>query len=189
MSDDLEARLAAIIAASPRLMRVMRYARDWDLPDWLIASGAIFETAWNSITGRDPDHGIKDFDLLYFDPDTSYAAEDVIIKRIAAALPDDLRPLVEARNQARVHLWFEQKFGEPYAPLTHSAEALTRFVSRANAVGARLLKHDRIQIEAPFGLEDLFAMRLRPTPVRSRSPAFAKVAAGLKARWPEISVE
>jgi hypothetical protein len=189
MDEDLEARLIAIIAAAPRLMRVLAHVRAFALPQGLIASGAIFQTAWNALTGRDPDYGVKDFDLLYFDPDTSYEAEDEVIKRVAAALPDDLRPLVEVRNQARVHLWFEQKFGEPYAPLTSSAEALTRFVSRANAVGAWLDEDERIQIAAPFGLQDLFAMRLRPTPVRPRSPAFARITEALRARWPELTIE
>ena len=44
---------------------------------------------------------------------------------------------VEVRNQARVHLWFENKFGEPYEALTGTDEALARFVAPAFAVGVR----------------------------------------------------
>ena len=32
---------------------------------------------------------------------------------LAAAFEPPLRDMVEVRNQARVHLWFEGKFGEP----------------------------------------------------------------------------
>ena len=111
-------RLNAILRASPTLMRVLEIARDLDLPEWRIVSGAIYQTIWNALTDRDPDYGIKDFDLFYFDgSDLSYEAEDVEIKRAAAAYPPALAPRVEVRNQARVHLWFEQKFGEPYAAL------------------------------------------------------------------------
>ena len=68
----------------------------------------------------------------------SYEAEDLIIRRAAAAYPPPLDTLVEVRNQARVHLWFEDRFGEPYAPLSSSAEALTRFTTTMFAVGAAL---------------------------------------------------
>jgi hypothetical protein len=96
--------------------------------------------------------------------------------------------MVEVRNQARVHLWFEGKFGEPYGPLSSTAEALTRFVTPTNAVGVRLLADDGLHVEAPFGLEDLFSLRLRPNPVR-RTDGFGPVAAAMRARWPELTLE
>ena len=186
---DLEARLAQILRAAPSLMQVLTTARDLALPDWLIVSGAVYQRVFNHLTGRDPDYGIKDYDLAYFDAsDTSYEAEDVVIRRAAAAFEPPLRDLVEVRNQARVHVWFEGKFGEAYAPLSSSAEALERFVSPINAVGVRLEPDDHLTIAAPFGLEDLFAMRLRPNPIR-KTRGFERTAAGLKARWPELSVE
>ena len=189
-TSDLGARLDRILRASPRLMRTLAIARDLALPDWRIVSGAIYQTVWNSQTGRDPDYGIKDYDLFYFDAaDLSYEAEDVHIKRAAAAYPADLSPLVEVRNQARVHLWFEAHFGEAYAPLSRTDEALTRFVAPAFAVGARLEADGRLDVAAPFGLEDLFALRLRPNPRRGLAAGWSKVVASARARWPEITVE
>lgn len=185
-----EARLTELLRASPRLMRVLAIARDLDLPQWRIVSGAIYQTVWNALTGRDPDYGVKDFDLFYFDgADTSYAAEDVVIRRAAAAFPSDLSPLVEVRNQARVHLWFEDHFGEPYAPLASADEAIGRFVAPAFAVGVRLEADGRIDIRAPFGLDDVFALRLRPNPSRPVSTAYAKIIASARTRWPEVTVE
>ena len=96
--------------------------------------------------------------------------------------------MVEVRNQARVHLWFEQKFGEASAPLSCTDEALARFVCPAFAVGARLEPDDRITLAAPFGLDDLFAMHLRPNPNRRISAeAFARVSGSASARWPELT--
>ena len=91
------------------------------------------------------------------------------------------------RNQARVHVWFESHFGESYTPLSCTAEALGRFVSPMFAVGVRLNADDRLHIEAPFGLSDLFARRLRPNP-RRPSGGFDRAAAGVLRRWPEITV-
>jgi hypothetical protein len=186
---DLQARLVGILGATPGLMRVLATTRDLALPDWLIFSGAIYQPVWNHLTGRPLEHGLKDYDLAYFDPsDISYEAEDGVIRKVAAAFDAPLRTMVEARNQARVHLWFEDHFGEPYPPLNCSAEALDRFTAPAFAVGARLVADDQIEIVAPFGLKDLFALRLRPNPDRP-SPAFARTAQSVQRRWPEIAIE
>jgi hypothetical protein len=185
----LETRLEAILMETPGLMPVLRAARALALPDWLIFSGAIYQPVWNKLTGRPLDHGLKDYDLAYFDAsDVSYEAENAVIKRAAASFEGLTAAPVEVRNQARIHLWFENRFGEAYAPLRCSAEALTRFVSPAFCVGVRLSPEDRVQVLAPFGLEDLFALRLRPNPNRPTA-GFARIAEGVRRRWPELSVE
>jgi hypothetical protein len=190
LSRRLEDEMKEILLATPRLMQVLQTARELDLPDWLVFSGAVYQPVLNHLTGRPPDYGIKDYDLGYFDAsDISYEAEDVVIRRVAAAFDEPLKSMVEVRNQARVHLWFEAKFGEAYAPLGCTAEALARFVTPANAVGVRLDRDGRLQVVAPFGLEDLFALRLRPNPARGGGAGFERVAAGMRARWPELSVE
>lgn len=184
----LEQKLEAILRDAPSLMGVMEIARDLALPDWIIFSGAIYQKAVNHLTGRPPDYGLKDYDLGYFDAgDLSYAAEDRIIRQAAAAYPPPLDTLVEVRNQARVHLWFEDRFGEPYAPLASSAEALSRFTTTMFAVGARLDPDGRLRIFAPFGLSDLFALRLVPNPLR-QTKGFARTAAAAMDRWPELTL-
>jgi hypothetical protein len=143
----------------------------------------------NQLTGRPLDYGIKDYDLGYFDAsDLSYEAEDAIIRRVKAAFDEPLRSMVEVRNQARVHLWFEAKFGEPYEPLSSTAEALEHFASATFAVGVRLESDDRLHIVAPFGLADVFALRLRPNP-RRKTVGFARTVADVRRRWPEVVVE
>jgi hypothetical protein len=184
----LERRLEAIVRATPRLMMVLQGLRALGLPDWLVFSGAVYQPVLNHLTSRDLEFGIKDYDVAYFDAsDLSYEAEDAVIRRVAAAFEPPLKDQVEVRNQARVHLWFEAKFGEPYAPLSRSAEALTRFVSPTFALGVRLEPDDHLHIEAPFGLADLFTLTMRPNPNRPNN-GFARVAAGLAARWPELRI-
>ncbi|MFA4949819.1 nucleotidyltransferase family protein [Brevundimonas sp.] len=186
--DDLETRLIAIVRAQPELMQVLTTVRVLGLPDWRVFSGAVYQAVWNARTGRAIGYGIKDYDLGYFDPDTSYDAEDVVIRRAAAAFEPPLSDLVEVRNQARVHLWFHDRFGEPYEPLCDTDEALSRFVAPAFAVGIRLEADDRITVAAPFGLDDLFAMTLRPNPNRPRAKGWDKAVASARARWPELTV-
>jgi hypothetical protein len=184
-ADELE----VLVRKSDSLMDVLRAARSLDLPDWLIFSGAVYQKVLNHLTGRPEEYGLKDYDLAYFDAsDLSWDAEDQVIRRAAAELPPPLDRLVEVRNQARVHLWFEGRFGEPYSPLSCSAEALERFLSTTNAVGVRLEADDRLTVEAPFGLDDLFDLRQRPNPNRPEGD-FRRKVAGVLARWPELKVE
>ena len=186
---ELEDRLVGILRQCPGLMRVLATVPGLDLPDWLVFSGAIYQPVLNHLSGRPLEEGLKDYDLGYFDAsDTTYGAEDVIIKCVTATFDPPLREMVEVRNQARVHLWFEGKFGEPYTPLTNTAEAISRFVTTAFAVGVRLEPDDRMTIVAPFGLEDLFALRLRPNPLR-KTNGFARTAEAVLRRWPELTVE
>src|SRR5437868_15086316 len=170
-------------------MRVLSVARHLCLPDWLVFSGAVYQPVLNHLTGRPLDYGIKDYDLGYFDAsDLSYDAEDAVIRRVKAAFDEPLRSTVEVRNQARVHLWFEAKFGEAYGPLSSTAEALERFASPTFAVGVRLEPDDRPHIVAPFGLADLFSLRLCPKSSR-KTVGFARTAADGRRRWPEVVVE
>nr|WP_235562793.1 nucleotidyltransferase family protein [Brevundimonas sp. Root1423] len=185
---DLETRLALIVRANPDLMHVLRTVRALDLPDWRIFSGAVYQGVWNNATGRPVGYGIKDYDIGYFDPDTSWDAEDVFIKRVAAAFDPPFRDLVEVRNQARVHLWFRDRFGEDYEALTGTDEALARFVAPAFAVGVRLEKDDAISVAAPFGLEDMFDMVLRPNPRREPAKGWTRAVESARARWPELTV-
>lgn len=188
MSADLEARLVAIVRADPGLMHVLTTVRGLGLNDWRVFSGAVYQSVWNAVSGRPVGYGRKDYDLGYFDPDVSWDTEDFVIQRVAAAFAEPFRSDVEVRNQARVHLWFMDRFGESYEALTGTDEALERFVAPAFAVGVRLEADDAISVAAPFGLEDVFSMTLRPNPNRPRAKGWDRAVASARARWPELTV-
>ena len=153
---------------------------------WLV-SGALFQTVWNIQTGHDPARGIRDYDLFYFDPDTSYKAEDAAIRHVRAALRD-LNITVEIRNQARVHLWYGGKFGAPYPPLMRATDGIDRFLTPCGQVGIHA-KNDGFAIYAPSGFGDIAAMIMRPNPVANFQAApYLDKAARWKMLWPELTV-
>jgi hypothetical protein len=164
---------------------IMRELRELALPDaWLVA-GCLTQTVWNVRTGRAVDHGINDYDVFYFDPDTSWEAEDAVIKRVQAQLAGcDAR--IELRNQARVHLWYPAKHGKPYAPLTRAADGIDRFLTVNTQVGMRPTR-EGCEVYAPKGFDDIADMVVRPnfTPNFSAANYMAK-AARWKTLWPEI---
>ncbi|NKC21754.1 nucleotidyltransferase family protein [Ochrobactrum oryzae] len=160
---------------------------------WLV-SGALYNTIWNQLTERPVLHGIKDLDIIYFDgSDLSWEAEDAVITRGADVFRDFPLP-VEIRNQARVHLWFEERFGQPYAPLRSATESIERYSTIAHCVGARLAKDGEaavggLLIHAPFGLDDIFSFRIRPNrAIDNRETHEIKAARALKF-WPELAVQ
>ncbi|PZO05263.1 MAG: hypothetical protein DCF28_03960 [Alphaproteobacteria bacterium] len=183
-----EIRLVQIVRADPGLMHVLTTVRDLQLPDWRVFSGAVYQSVWNAVTGRPAGYGIRDYDLGYFDPDTTWDAEDVVIRRVAAVFEEPFRSKVEVRNQARVPLWFPAHFGEPYDSISSTDEALGRFVAPAFAVGIRLEPDDTISVAAPLGLEDIFDLVLRPNPTRGVARDWPRVVERARARWPELTV-
>lgn len=185
---NLEGRLVQIIKKSPNIMTILETCRECKMPDWRLVSGAIYGTIFNHLTRRPLDYGIKDYDIAYFDKDTSYDAEDVWIRKIANELPQNLKELAEVRNQARVHIWFKNKFGTDYAPLNNTDESLNRYLCHAHAIAIRLEDNDEISIHAPFGLKDIFNMVLRHNEARGAYDKFLEKSYSIKERWREVTI-
>lgn len=183
------AALEEIVRGEPLLMDVLAGLRDEALPEGLLVAGAIYNLVWNRLTDRPPLNGVRDVDVFYFDDaDLSWEAEDRVIKRLAQRFAYLSLP-VEPRNQARVHLWFPEKFNQPFAPLTSAAEMLGRYASKTHAVGLRLESDGSLFLVAPFGLDDIFSFRIVPNRVLRNEPAHTTKAARAKSVWPELTVE
>ncbi|HEY7581713.1 MAG TPA: nucleotidyltransferase family protein [Acetobacteraceae bacterium] len=183
------ARFEAIVRADPDLMRLLGRLRAVRLPQWRLVAGCLYQTVWNALTGRPRGTGIKDYDVIYYDGnDLSWEAEDIVIKRTVMATSDCVGP-IEVRNQARVHLWFPARFGSAYPELTAADQALHHYSTIAHAVGVRLEEDGRLDIAAPFGLDDVFAMVIRPNRKLNNSATHAAKAARMQAIWPQVVVE
>jgi hypothetical protein len=157
------------------------------LPDAWIVSGCLVQTAWNVLTARAVDYGISDYDIFYFDSDTSWQAEDAVIRQLQGRLAR-LGVTIEVRNQARVHLWYPEKHGLPYPALHCSTQGIDRFLTKNTQVGLRRTSSGQ-EVYAPNGFDDVAGMVVRPNP----GPNFSAAAYEAKARrwkklWPELTV-
>ncbi len=155
---------------------------------WLVA-GCLFETIWNLMSENPPTEHIRDYDVFYFDPDDlSYAAEDREIKRLSAAFAD-IDATIELKNQARVHLWYRQRFGGDYPALTSSTDGIHRFLVACTCVGIRCTAGQPPAVYAPYGLDDMYAGNLRPNPLNQPHSRFSEKAESYRARWPWLTIE
>jgi uncharacterized protein len=143
--DDLEVALEQ----NKWLREILERFEEIALPDsWLVA-GSIAQTIWNLGCGRSAELGLKDVDLIYFDDqDLSFDAEASHERR----LRDLFRRLpikLDVKNEARVHLWYEERFGYAIKPYLSSADAIATFPTTATAVGVRRIR-GKLECRAPL---------------------------------------
>lgn len=187
----LDAQLGAlqtVLSRNTTLLRILERTAALDLPQWYLTAGCLFQTVWNVVTGRPPTHGIKDYDVFYFDDtDLSWEAEDAAIRTGRAAFAD-LPADVEIRNEARVHLWYEQKFGVACPPHDSVESAIDSFASTTCCLGVRLEADGRWRVYAPHGLADVFNLVIRPNPVLAPRAVYETKAERWRQEWPELRV-
>lgn len=186
--DEQLGALREVLSRNDVLVEVLDRAATLDLPRWYLTAGCLFQTVWNVVTDRSPTHGIKDYDVFYFDDsDLSWEAEDRAIqagREVFADLPAE----VEIRNEARVHFWYEEKFGVPCPPYASTEAAIDSFAATTCCLGVRLERDGRWRVYAPHGLSDVFNLVVRPNPVLAPRAVYEAKAARWREQWPELSV-
>ena len=187
MNHSDEDRFLEIVLADPTVRAVLDRAPDLGLADAWLTAGVLFQTVWNTLTGRPAGTGIRDADLFYFDPDTSWDAEDAVI-RAGSGLFADLPVPVEIRNQARVHLWYADHFGSPAPPFRDCADAIASFAAVCCSVGVGVDGQGRPRVLAPYGFDDLFALVVRPNRRLAPRHVYEAKAARWLQHWPELTV-
>lgn len=55
----------AYIHRNPVNRQILQLAPRLGVGDWWLTAGALFQTVWNVLDGRDPGAGIRDYDLFY----------------------------------------------------------------------------------------------------------------------------
>lgn len=186
LDEQLES-VRAVLSRNEVLTEVLSRTASLDLPGWYLTAGCLFQTVWNVTTGRPPTSGIKDYDVFYFDDDLSWEAEDAVIKagqEVFADLPAE----VEIRNEARVHLWYEDKFGVPCPPYESTEAAIDSFAATTCCLGVRLEPDGGWRVYAPHGLSDVFNLVVRPNPVQAPRSVYETKAARWREQWPELTV-
>ncbi|MBW8698550.1 hypothetical protein MBT84_03055 [Streptomyces sp. MBT84] len=186
--DEQLATLTSVLSRNEVLLEVLERSASLALPGWYVTAGCLFQTVWNVVTDRPPTSGIKDYDVFYFDGgDLSWEAEDAVIAAGAEAFAG-LPAEVEIRNEARVHLWYEQKFGVACAPYASTEAAIDSFAATTCCLGVRLEPGGRWRVYAPHGLSDVFNLVVRPNPVLAPREVYESKTARWRLHWPELTV-
>ncbi|KAA9001777.1 nucleotidyltransferase family protein [Affinibrenneria salicis] len=148
--------LQKLLLDDPIRMKALYAVRALNLSDGWIGAGFVRDAVWDHLHGYGQRPVSGDVDVIWFNPEHCNPAHD-------SYLEDSLSQQLSTfnwsvKNQARMH----QRNGN--APYLSTENALLYWPETATAVAARLGDKDLIDINAPYGLDDLFELRLRPTP-------------------------
>jgi hypothetical protein len=175
--------LARHVATSPTLSAILDSWTEIGLPDCWLAGSSIAQTVWNAAFGLPPDHGKADIDLVYFDDaDLSAATEAAHEARLRLRFAG-IGLKLDLKNQARVHLWYPDRFGFAIPPYRSAAQAIGTFPTTSAAVGIRP-GAGGLEIVAPFGLTDLLTPIVRPNRVLITRDVYEAKLRRWKSVWP-----
>ncbi len=152
MPSQPEQQLCAWIAEDPWRMGCLAALAALALPDAWIGAGFVRNLAWDRLHGFAQRTTLADVDVLIFDPAGGEAEE----RKIQAIL-ETQGPQApwSVRNQARMH---RRNRDSPYHD---TSDAMVHWLETATAVAVRLNGDRRLELLAPFGLDDLFNRQSR----------------------------
>lgn len=176
--------LLNLAMANPINAEITARLPDLGVDQCMLTAGCLFQAVWNHQSNLPADQGVKDYDVFYFDTDLSYEAEDAVIRR-AQRLFQDLGVNVEVKNQARVHLWYAQRFGRPYPQLHSARQGVDRYLVAGTCIGLEIATGE---VYAPYGLADVEQGVLRINPLHPEPVLFAQKAGSYQARWPWLRI-
>lgn len=157
MKINSEEELRQIIREDEWIMRLLKTVNTLQLPDWWICAGFVRSKIWDVIHGRTSRTPLPDIDVIYFDAEqTSELEEKKLEEKLQTLLPG---VPWSVKNQARMHT----KNDMP--PYTSAVDGISKFPETVTALGVKLNEQDGIELTAPWGIEDVVNLEVRPTPL------------------------
>lgn len=160
---------------------VIEAGRSIGLPDGAIGAGFVRQPMWDHLHDFLPTEKFADIDVLYFDAsDLTLESELQFEQELARHLPG---VPWEVTNQARMHL----KNGD--SAYRDTADAIAHWLETPTAVAMRLTTRSAGSLIAPFGIDDLLAIQIKPTPAGIRRREACRNRLRQKdwhLRWPRV---
>lgn len=180
-----------IIRKNDKLMNVLKVLEEYSktnsiFKNYYVGAGSVNQTIFNYLSNNTIDFGIKDFDIVYYDNDLSYEAEDKIIKEIENLLKDKTIEF-DIKNEARVHIWYSEKYGDKREPYTSVEDAISKWGATVTCIGIRL-ENDKLITFCPYGLSDLFSMTIRPIKTYFTKESYEARCARWLNKWPNLNI-
>ncbi|TXI90456.1 MAG: nucleotidyltransferase family protein [Burkholderiaceae bacterium] len=189
LNSEQEYRLALLrmVQARAELMDGLRCAASLGVQTWAIGAGVIRSLVWDELHGFVVPTRMSDWDFVYYDPTVPMEHEAALRARLAQCDRHVDRKW-DVVNQAHVHHWLARENGsifEAYADLT---QAIASWPETATCVAVYLNQNQELEIIAPFGLRDLFELKVRRNSHCLSPQAFAqrRVEKNWQDIWPQL---
>lgn len=156
-------------------------------PDAYIAAGLIRNLVWSQLHGQPYVLAQTEADVIYFDAKDDGIRQREIQSQLQQLFPEMTWDVV---NQAYVHQWYRTDTGQMIEPLCSVEHALSLWPETATAVALRLNAQNSLECIAPFGLQDLFELKLRWNASLVSHAVFAQRIQSkcFRAKWPKLQL-
>lgn len=154
--------------------------------NYYVGAGGVNQTVFNYYHGYDINYGIKDFDIVYYDSDESYEAEDIIIKDLESRL-SHIDTSFDIKNQGRVYIWYNEKYGTNRDKYISVEDAISSWGATVTCIGVRL-ENNELKVYCPYGLNDIFSMIIRPVKKDFEKESYVKRANKWKEKWEKLKI-
>ena len=154
--------------------------------DYYLSAGCINQTVFNYYHNYPLEQNIKDYDIVYYEEDTSYEAEDIIIKEIQNRVKE-LNIECDIKNEKRVPIWYNEKYHTNRGDYTSTEDAIRRWTTTITSIGVRL-ENKKLIVCAPYGLNDLFTMTIRPIKLEITKEIYEGKCEKWKKYWPKLNI-
>jgi hypothetical protein len=184
-----EEMLVDIIKNNPHLQKVASALYAFKAEQCYIGAGAITQTVWNILTNRPVNYGIADIDMVFYNPRN---VEEEYERKIVEHLRQVLREYpfwLDVKNEARVHLWYREKFGYDIEPYKSIEAAIDTWPTTATSLGIRMISEQCWEIYAPFGLKDIFDMKIIANNRQITKDIYDAKVRKWTQKWPELKIE
>ena len=183
--------LESILNKSKKIKEISRVLEQYskenqDFKNYYLAAGCINQTIFNYYHNYDLDYGIGDYDIVYYDEDTSYEKEDIIIKDLKERLKYlDLK--FDIKNEKRVHIWYNEKYKTNRKEYESVEDAISKWGTTITCLGVRM-ENNKLIVCAPYGLNDLFNLILRPVKIDFTKEDYEKKVTKWTSKWELLKV-
>ena len=184
-------QLESILNKSKKIKEILRVLEQYskenqDFKNYYLAAGCINQTIFNYYHNYDLDYGIGDYDIVYYDEDTSYEKEDIIIKDLKERLKHlDLK--FDIKNEKRVHIWYNEKYKTNRKEYESVEDAISKWGTTITCLGVRM-ENNKLIVCAPYGLNDLFNLILRPVKIDFTKEDYEKKVTKWTSKWELLKV-
>lgn len=147
--------LVDIIVNDKLMIETLRIVKNLNLNDCWIGAGFVRNKVWDFLHGQET-LKLTDTDVVFFDQSN---ISETLEKEIELKLTQtDPKINWSVKNQARMH------FRNNHPRYSNTENAISHWPETATAIAVRLNSKNIVEILAPYGLNDLFNLIVKPTP-------------------------
>jgi hypothetical protein len=178
-----EREILDLVRKDKWMMNVLNIAEKLNFPDWVIGAGFIRNKVWDHLHGFSRAKiDTADIDLVYYDQNGNDQKTD---EDLSMKLRNETGIEWEVVNEAYAHKW------NNLPPYKSTEDALSQWPETATGIGVKL-ENGELRLIAPYGIDDLVNLIVRPCPKFVGGIEIVKERAAKKnwlEKWPKLRFE